>query len=89
MVMKPEPIFECVERRLVDGAVREKTRIILLSRRGSRSGRRTARRLAMDYDRLILICGRYEGWMSAWRNTSSMRSSRSGTTCSRAGNCRR
>lgn len=60
MVMKPEPIFECVEAALADGAPREKTRIILFSAKGKLFKQEDARRLA-GYDRLVLICGRYEG----------------------------
>lgn len=60
MVMKPEPIFECVEATLADGAPREKTRIILFSAKGKLFKQEDARRLA-GYERLVLICGRYEG----------------------------
>ena len=38
----------------------QKTRVILFSTRGKKFEAKTARRLA-KYDRLILICGRYEG----------------------------
>lgn len=62
MVMKPEPIFECVEAALAEGAVpREKTRIILFSAKGKPFTQADARRFATEYDRLVLICGRYEG----------------------------
>lgn len=59
MVLKPEPIFEAVEwirsRRPV-----ARERVVLLSPQGTRLEHSAARRLA-QYDRLILICGRYEG----------------------------
>ena len=60
MVMKPEPIFECAERALSEGPSREKTRIILFSAKGKPFVQEDARRLSR-YERLILICGRYEG----------------------------
>jgi len=68
MVLKPEPLFQAVESLLGhsvgDAAQRnplsEKTSIILLSAAGKRFTQQTARRLALQ-DRLVLICGRYEG----------------------------
>lgn len=60
MVMKPEPIFECAEAALSEGPSREKTRIILFSAKGKPFVQEDARRLSR-YDRLVLICGRYEG----------------------------
>ncbi|HWQ60111.1 MAG TPA: tRNA (guanosine(37)-N1)-methyltransferase TrmD [Candidatus Fimivivens sp.] len=62
MVMKPEPLFACVEDLLAKGeASRERTRIILFSAKGKRFSQNDARRFVADYDRLILVCGRYEG----------------------------
>jgi len=62
MVMKPEPIFECVEAVLTEGDVsRERTRIVLFSAKGKLFTQADARRFAAEYDRMILICGRYEG----------------------------
>lgn len=60
MVMKPEPIFECAEAALSEGPSRENTRIILFSAKGKPFVQEDARRLSR-YDRLVLICGRYEG----------------------------
>jgi tRNA (guanine37-N1)-methyltransferase len=68
MVLKPEPLFEAVESLLghsVGDASQknppnEKTSIILLSAAGKRFTQQIARRFAQQ-DRLILICGRYEG----------------------------
>ena len=59
MVLIPGPVFAAVE------AVRERfpassTRCVLLCPQGVRFDQEQARRLAA-YDRLILICGRYEG----------------------------
>src|SRR5712675_1751201 len=68
MVMKPEPLFEAVESLLGKGtgeataaASRESnTAIVLLSAAGKRFTQETARRYA-GLERIIFICGRYEG----------------------------
>jgi tRNA (guanine37-N1)-methyltransferase len=65
MVLKPEPIFECVEalrirsweERIAGGA--EET-VILLSAQGHRFDQAAAAELA-GLERIALICGRYEG----------------------------
>ena len=65
MVLKPEPIFECLqtlglaarEERLA-GAVRES--VIVLSPQGQRFTQKVATELA-TLERIVLICGRYEG----------------------------
>jgi tRNA (guanine37-N1)-methyltransferase len=62
MVLKPEPIFEAVES--LAGPVTEThpagTAIVLLSASGKLFRQETARRFAA-LQRIILICGRYEG----------------------------
>jgi tRNA (guanine37-N1)-methyltransferase len=63
MVLKPEPIFECVEQFGL--AAREqragaKQSVVLLSAQGRRFDQKLASDLA-QLDRLVLICGRYEG----------------------------
>jgi tRNA (guanine37-N1)-methyltransferase len=68
MVMKPEPLFEAVESLLGHGvgdatkrvASESNTAIILLSAAGRRFTQETARRYA-GLERIIFICGRYEG----------------------------
>jgi tRNA (guanine37-N1)-methyltransferase len=68
MVLKPEPLFEAVEFLLEHtmgdaSAKRElasKTAIVLLSAAGKRFTQETARRYA-QLDRIVFICGRYEG----------------------------
>jgi tRNA (guanine37-N1)-methyltransferase len=63
MVLKPQPIFECVESLgITPKAARDLTResVILLSAQGKRFTQSTARRLA-KLQRVVLICGRYEG----------------------------
>jgi tRNA (guanine37-N1)-methyltransferase len=65
MVLKPEPIFECLEplqlasreQRL---AVAAKESVILLSAQGQRFTQQVAAELAA-LDRIVLVCGRYEG----------------------------
>lgn len=63
MVLKPEPIFRAVESL---GVAEKKTRdiarerVILLSAQGKKFTQSTARELAA-LDRVVLICGRYEG----------------------------
>jgi tRNA (guanine37-N1)-methyltransferase len=68
MVLKPEPLFEAVEKllgRSVGDAgeikrTEEDTAIVLLSAAGKRFTQATARRFA-QLQRIIFICGRYEG----------------------------
>ncbi len=63
MVLKPEPLFECVESLgITPKPSRDLTResVILLSAAGTRFTQSTARDLAA-LDRIVLICGRYEG----------------------------
>jgi|SRR5947209_2929789 len=65
MVLKPQPIFECVES-LGIGSREERRRrstresVILLSAQGRLFHQREAEELA-KLDRVLLICGRYEG----------------------------
>jgi len=65
MVLKPEPIFECIEKlgiapreERVAGRARES--VILLSAQGRRLDQALAQELAV-LERIVLICGRYEG----------------------------
>jgi tRNA (guanine37-N1)-methyltransferase len=63
MVLKPEPLFECVESLGISPKPsRDLTResVILLSAAGTRFTQATARHLA-TLDRVVLLCGRYEG----------------------------
>jgi tRNA (guanine37-N1)-methyltransferase len=59
MVMKPEPLFDAVES-LFDVSTTEKTAIVLLSAAGRLFRQEAARRFA-QLERVVLICGRYEG----------------------------
>jgi tRNA (guanine37-N1)-methyltransferase len=69
MVLKPEPLFECLESLQVASqsdrindcvAGRAKQSVILLSAQGQRFTQKVAAELAA-LDRVVLICGRYEG----------------------------
>jgi len=70
MVLKVEPIYKAVEaiKKLSFGRLRMtkrkskrlKERVILFSAKGKRFTQNEARRL-VKYDRLIMVCGRYEG----------------------------
>jgi tRNA (guanine37-N1)-methyltransferase len=63
MVLKPAPIFDCVDSLgVVPKPTRDLTResVILLSAQGKPFTQATAHRLA-TLQRVILICGRYEG----------------------------
>jgi tRNA (guanine37-N1)-methyltransferase len=65
MVLKPEPIFECIEKlqvaphgeRVSRGA---RASVVLLSAQGARLDQALAQELA-GLERMVLICGRYEG----------------------------
>jgi tRNA (guanine37-N1)-methyltransferase len=67
MVMKPEPLFEAVESLVgargdatAQNTTQKETAIVLLSAAGRMFRQETARRFAV-FDRVVLICGRYEG----------------------------
>ena len=65
MVLKPEPLFECLESLQLASradriAGRAKQSVILLSAQGQRFAQNVASELAA-LDRIVLICGRYEG----------------------------
>ena len=68
MVLKPEPLFEAVESllgRSIGDATSQDTRdrdtaIVLMSAAGKLFDQQTARRYA-QLQRMLLICGRYEG----------------------------
>jgi len=58
MVMKPEPVFEAVDRIKAEG---ECVRIILMSPQGEVFNHKKALELSREKCKLVLICGRYEG----------------------------
>lgn len=61
MVLKPEPLFEAVESLVGEnGASVPGTAVVLLSAAGKLFRQESARRFA-KLDRIVLLCGRYEG----------------------------
>jgi tRNA (guanine37-N1)-methyltransferase len=65
MVLKPEPVFECLESMGVVPreerlARRVKQSVVLLSAQGERFTQKVATELAL-LERIVFICGRYEG----------------------------
>jgi tRNA (guanine37-N1)-methyltransferase len=68
MVLKPEPLFEAVESLLghsfgsaeQPALLARKTAIVLMSAAGNLFRQETARRYA-ELDRIVFLCGRYEG----------------------------
>jgi tRNA (guanine37-N1)-methyltransferase len=65
MVLKPEPIFECIEAMKVQSRAKRiagdtKQSVVLLSAQGQRFDQSVAEELAA-LERIVLICGRYEG----------------------------
>jgi tRNA (guanine37-N1)-methyltransferase len=60
MVMKPGPIFRAVEAVLADADGEPRPPIILLTPQGRLFTQAVARELA-GHDRLVLVCGHYEG----------------------------
>lgn len=63
MVLKPEPIFDCTDAlQITPKPTRDLTResVILLAAGGTRFTQSTARELAA-LERVVLLCGRYEG----------------------------
>ncbi|MCC6328256.1 MAG: tRNA (guanosine(37)-N1)-methyltransferase TrmD [Acidobacteria bacterium] len=64
MVMKPEPIFAAVEHLLGTSdrdAYPPGTKVVLLSPQGHPLKQRHVKELADETERMIVICGRYEG----------------------------
>jgi tRNA (guanine37-N1)-methyltransferase len=62
MVMKPEPLFDAVESIVGEKSAERpsRTAVVLASASGKLFRQETARRLA-QLERIVLICGRYEG----------------------------
>src|SRR5579863_6445054 len=83
MVLKPEPIFECIEALNVaprEGRNGARESVVLLSAQGQPFDQGVANELAA-LTRIVLICGRYEGVdervATIWRTASCP----SETTC--------
>jgi len=65
MVLMPEPIVECVE---AVQAKAEPGRVVMLTPAGRRLNQQVVEELA-EYPRLLLLCGRYEGFDDRIRQT--------------------
>lgn len=64
MVLKPEPIFAAIEKLLGTaerGGYPGGTRVVLLTPQGRPLKQAVSKELAEGTDRLVVICGRYEG----------------------------
>ncbi|MFA5386182.1 MAG: tRNA (guanosine(37)-N1)-methyltransferase TrmD [Candidatus Paceibacterota bacterium] len=65
MVLKIEPIVKAINSifriKNAELRIKKKTKIILFSAAGKQFDNKIASDLAKKYDRLVLICGRYEG----------------------------
>lgn len=62
MVMKVEPIFECLEKIIKKSRFKRKQiGVILLSAKGKLYDQKKARELLKKYKQIVLVCGRYEG----------------------------
>ncbi len=59
MVMKPEPLFAAIRSVLPRRTGR--TRVIVLSAKGKLFTQAKAKQLYRKYDRIVLVCGHYEG----------------------------
>ena len=59
-VMMAQPLKSCLDDLLLQGD-RRRTRVIYMSPQGQPFTQETARRLQREYDRLVLVCGHYEG----------------------------
>ena len=59
-VMMAQPLKACLDAVCADAGER-KRRVIYLSPQGKTFDQAAARRLAADYDHLVLVCGHYEG----------------------------
>lgn len=60
MVLKVEPLVACLEY-VKSLAPAMTTRVLATSAKGSLYTQRHAERLSTEYERIILVCGRYEG----------------------------
>ena len=61
MVMKPGPVVAALESARSRTEDDQRVRVLMTHPAGQRLDRAMAHRLAADYDRLIVLCGRYEG----------------------------
>lgn len=60
MLMAAQPIWNCFQAVIADAAPNEKRHVVYLSPRG-RTFTQTIAKEYVQYDRLVLLCGHYEG----------------------------
>jgi tRNA (guanine37-N1)-methyltransferase len=61
MVMKPGPVVAALEAARSRAGQDQRLRVLMTHPAGARLDRSMAHRLARDYDRIVVLCGRYEG----------------------------
>ncbi|MBQ0125399.1 MAG: tRNA (guanosine(37)-N1)-methyltransferase TrmD [Clostridiales bacterium] len=62
MLLSPEPIYNCYEAVVSENDSESvRRRVIYMSPQGKVLNQETARRLAENYDNLVILCGHYEG----------------------------
>lgn len=60
MLMAAPPIYNCYQAAVADAPVEEKRHVVYLSPRGRTFTQKIAKEY-LQYDRLVLLCGHYEG----------------------------
>ena len=60
-VMMAQPLKSCLDAVCADAPAGERRRVIYLSPQGAPFDQAAAKRLAGEYDHLVLVCGHYEG----------------------------
>lgn len=61
MLMAAPPIYNCYRAVVSDAADGERVHVVYMSPRGAVLNDAMARRLCADYDRIVILCGHYEG----------------------------
>ena len=61
MLMAAPPIYNCYKAVCADRQEGERIKVIYMSPRGETLTQKTAHRLASEADRLVILCGHYEG----------------------------
>ena len=72
MLMTCQPIYDCFKAVTADLKEGERVRTLYVSPKGRRLSHEIAEELA-GYDRLVILCGHYEGVDSACSTLSLMR----------------
>jgi len=70
MVLRPEPVFDAVEA--VGALDPRQPLVILMSPQGERFTQARAEQLAMTHERLLIVCGRYEGFDERIRSLADL-----------------